>query len=113
METNETPASATSAQIRQTCRPGTQMQATAIALQVVRRDLEPMPIGILEVDGMRDVVILELEGDAARLEALPRGREVGPARAKRQMSHRQRLAIRRGARTPGSDGEQRQRRRAD
>jgi hypothetical protein len=59
----------------------------AALLQVVRRNLELVAIGIAEINRVRDFVILEFEFDSALLEFTLRGEKILPIRTESEMKH--------------------------
>jgi hypothetical protein len=56
-------------------------------LDLVRRNLELVAVGIAEINRVRDFVILEFKFDSARFEFLLRSDKIFAVRAKRQMKH--------------------------
>jgi|SRR5215468_514694 len=59
----------------------------AALLQVVRRNLELVAVGIAEINRVRDFVILKLEFDSVLFQFPLRTMEILAIRAKRQMKH--------------------------
>ena len=55
--------------------------------QFVSRDLEHVTVGIVEIDRMRNLVVLEFEIDTAFFQFALRGEKIFPVRAKSEMKH--------------------------
>src|SRR5215831_1505206 len=80
----------------------------AALLQVVRRNLELVAVGIAEINRVRDFVILKFEFDSVFLQFSLRTMEIVAIRAKREMKHsnftvrgRLRFLVRRKQGEPG------------
>src|SRR6202035_2015302 len=61
--------------------------------QIVRGDLELMAVGIAEIDGVRDLVVLEFKFDSALFQFALRSEKIFPVRAKSEMKHSNFAAI--------------------
>ena len=57
------------------------------AFKIVSRDLEYVTVGIAEINGVRDLVILEFELDSTLFQLALRGEEIFPVRTKCEMKH--------------------------
>jgi hypothetical protein len=65
----------------------TKTEGCAALLDVVRRNLELVPIGIAKINRVRDFVILEFEFDFALFQFPLRSEKIFPVRTKGQMKH--------------------------
>jgi hypothetical protein len=65
----------------------TKSEGCAALLDLVRRDLELVAVGIAEINRVRNFVILEFEFDSTRLEFLLCSGKIFPVRAKGEMKH--------------------------
>ena len=86
----------------------TKSERCAALLDLVSRNLELVPIGIAEINRVRDFVILEFEFDSALFQFPLRSEKIFPVRPKSQMKHsnfavrgRFRLLVRREQGDPG------------
>ena len=57
------------------------------AFKIVSRDLEYVTVGIAEINGVRDLVILEFEFDSALFQFVLRGEEILSVCAKSEVKH--------------------------
>ena len=55
--------------------------------EFVRRDFERVPVGIVKIDRVRDLVILEFEFDSALFQFALRGKKIFMVSAKGQVKH--------------------------
>ncbi len=56
-------------------------------LQLICRDFEHVPVGIVKIDRVRDLVILEFEFDSALFQFALRGKKIFMVSAKGQVKH--------------------------
>ena len=65
----------------------THSKRCAVLSQLVRRDFELVPVGIAEIDGVRNFVILKFEFDSAVFQFVLCGEKIFPVRAKSEVKH--------------------------
>ncbi len=65
----------------------TKSEGCAALIDLVRRDLEGVAVGVAEINRVRNLVILEFEFDSAIFEFALRRKKILPVRAEREMKH--------------------------